>query len=151
MSQTVSNWSMKYLHNSTRFLPCRRHREQAEQTTLARSCTGPFYAPRSSSSSDDNDPVRAAKVTEWETLKQEGNTSLFGFECDMIDTIHLLCRPLYAPTRDIFNWCQGPINHPVSKRPCNAFYISTYVESKRVCHQCKPLWRKKVFWRLFPV
>lgn len=52
---------------------------------------------------------------------------------------------------DICNWCQGPINHPVSKRPCNAFYISTYVESKRVCHRGKPLSRrKKLFWKPFP-
>lgn len=47
---------------------------------------------------------------------------------------------LLLPLRkDICNWCQGPINHPVSKRPCNGFYISTYVESERVCHRCEPL------------
>lgn len=125
-------------------------REQAgEHTNLA--CSRPFHAPRSSSSSDDNNPARTAKITEWETLSRKAILVCCVFECDMIDTIHLLCRPLYAPTRDIFNWCQGPINHPVSKRPCNAFYISAYVESKRVCHQCKSLWRKKAFWRPFPV
>ena len=74
-----------------------------------------------------------------------------GPECELIDTIHLQSRPCCALLRDICNWCQGPINHPVSKRPYNAFYISTYVESKRVCHQCKPLSEKEVFWRPFPV
>lgn len=72
-------------------------------------------------------------------------------ECNLMDTIHLQCRPHGALAADICNWCQGPINHPVSKRPCNAFYISTYVESKRVCHRGKPLSRrKKLFWKLFP-
>lgn len=75
-AQTLFKWSMKYLNNNTRFLPCRRHRERAgENTTLACSCTGPFYAPRSSSSAD-NDPAKAAKVIGWETLKQEGKTNL---------------------------------------------------------------------------
>lgn len=67
-----------------------------------------------------------------------------------MDTIHLRHRPLHALTRDICNWCQGPINHLVSKRPCNAFYISTYVESERVCHQCKPLLEEKGFLDAFP-
>lgn len=72
-------------------------------------------------------------------------------ECDLMDTIHLQRRPPGALVADICNWCQGPINHPVSKRPCNAFYISTYVESKRVCHRGKPLSRrKKLFWKPFP-
>lgn len=138
---------MKYLHNNTRFVPCRQHHEQAgEHSTLA--CT---VAVPALSCSAPHHMIKAAKITGWETLKGKGISVCCIFECYMIDTTHLLCRPLYAPTGDFFNWCQGPINHPVSKRPCNAFYISTYVESKRVCHQCKPLWRKKVFWRPFPV
>lgn len=65
---------------------------------------------------------------------------------------HLLCcRPLrfdrhyplsqtsLSVAEDIHNCCQGPINHPVSKRPCNGFCISTYVESERVCRQWEPL------------
>lgn len=60
---------------------------------------------------------------------------------------HLLCcRPHYPLTQtslsvaaDIHNWCQGPINQPVSKRPCNAFWISAYVESEPVCQRAEPL------------
>lgn len=74
------------------------------------------------------------KTSEW-----KHNPFCGGHECDLIDTIHLQCSPPCALGKDICNWCQGPINHLVSKRPCNAFYISTYVESERVYHRCEPL------------
>lgn len=105
---------------------------------------------RSSLTFDDNDPTRSTKAIGQKTCEWKGNPFCRGPECDLIDTIHLQRRPPRALTRDICNWCQGPINHPVSKRPCNAFYISTYVESKRVCHQCKPLSEKKGFLEAFP-
>lgn len=105
---------------------------------------------RSRQTSEDNRPTRSNRLKK-NPGERRGNPFCCGPECDLMDTIHLQCSPPHALARDICNRCQGPINHPVSKRPCNAFYISTYVESKRVCHRCKPLsGRKKVFWKLFP-
>lgn len=106
---------------------------------------------RSSLTFDDNEPTRSGKPTGQTTCEWKRNPFCPDPEWDLIDTIHLQCRPPRALAKDICNWCQGPINHPVSKRPCSAFYISTYVESERVCHRCEPLSEKKVFWRPFPL
>lgn len=64
------------------------------------------------------------------------------------DRHYPLTQTSLSVAEDICNCCQGPINHPVSKRPCNAFWISTYVESEAVCQQAEPLRGKRGWSRL---
>lgn len=106
---------------------------------------------RSSLTFGDDGPTRSTRAISQGTPEWKRNPFCCGPACDLIDAIRLRGRPPRALAKDIFNWCQGPINHPVSKRPCNAFYISTYVESERVCHRREPLSKKEVFWRPLPL
>ncbi len=55
------------------------------------------------------------------------------------DRHYPLTQTSLSVAEDMHNWCQGPINQPVSKRPCNAFWISAYVESEPVFQQAEPL------------
>lgn len=55
------------------------------------------------------------------------------------DRHYPLTQTSLSVAEDIHNWCQGPINQPVSKRPCNAFWFSAYVESGPVCQRAEPL------------
>ncbi len=55
------------------------------------------------------------------------------------DRHYPLTQTSLSVAEDMHNWCQGPINQPVSKRPCNAFWISAYVESEPVFQRAEPL------------
>lgn len=104
-----------------------------------------FLSLKTKSTLDDSETREAwAKTLEWKRYP-----FCWVLECDLIDTVHLQ-RPPHALWKDICNRCQGPINHPVSKRPCNGFYISTYVESEHVCHRCEPLSEKMGHLEAFP-
>lgn len=49
-----------------------------------------------------------------------------------------------CPLQRHLQLCQGPINHPVSKRSWSSFCNSTYVESECVSHWCETLKKKKL-------